>query len=104
MKVDGAASALDRFSTKKAAVSFARSLKAGSFARKSEISLSMETDIFVHGGLLFQTKTVKSGKVSRPDSGQAPRSKHRTFGSAKGRIKMAQDFDETPGDFADYLE
>ncbi len=33
----------------------------------------------------------------------AKRPKKRQFGSAKGLIKMAEDFDETPEEFRDYM-
>ena len=33
-----------------------------------------------------------------------PRSAPRRPGSARGRIRMAPDFDETPADFAEYLK
>jgi hypothetical protein len=104
VKVDGRAAAVDRFSTKREAVSYARSLTKGSFATKTQQAPSGNTDVFVHDGAGYNTKSFKSGKVSRPELPRASRPTHRVFGSAKGRIKVSNDFDETPFDFDDYIQ
>lgn len=102
VKRDGDATALAHFAAKEEAVICARVLAAGDGDRHTGRSATCRPSVVVHDSVRFAWMTSDDGTVARVENPSG--SKRRpTFGSARGRFAIADDFDEMPPDFDDYL-
>jgi Uncharacterized protein conserved in bacteria (DUF2188) len=102
VKRDGAATAIGHFAGQEEALTCARSLAAGDAERLGGLSGVREPCVVVHESLRYAWATSDDGKVMRVENFSNPR-RQPQFGSARGKITMAEDFGETPSDFTEYL-
>lgn len=105
VKSGGAPKPLKILPTKTAATTYAKTL-VGKKMKVGENTSGQEgsaADIVTHHKGIVSVHTVKQGKVSKVGPVKGTKGSP-TFGSAQGRFVIADDFEETPEDFDEYVE
>ncbi|MFO7955903.1 MAG: DUF2188 domain-containing protein [Candidatus Brocadiia bacterium] len=105
VKSAGAPKPLKTLPTKAAATTYAKTLvgKKMKVAEKPTGKKAPAADIVTHHKWIVSVHTAEQGKVSKVGPAKGKKGSPQ-FGSAQGKFVIADDFEETPQDFDEYVE
>lgn len=105
VKSAGSPQPLKTLPTKAAATTYAKKLVGQKMkvAEKPAGKKGPAADIVTHHKGMVSVYTVKQGKVSKVGPAKGKKGSPQ-FGSAEGKFVIADDFEETPEDFDEYVE